>query len=348
MMKNNKKYLSLLDDIKSPQEKPLSHRFNSKTLIIDGMNTFLRGFAVDNKFNTYGNHIGGVASFLKSVGYAIRNESPSRVIIVFDGEGSYINRRYLYPDYKKNRENLTGLTNKKAFTTKEDENNSKVNELERLVEYLECLPVTLMGLDKTEADDIIAFTSKYLYDENEENEVIIMSADRDFFQLVNNRICVYSPTKKIHYYEKEVINEFNCLPENYIIYKSFLGDDSDNIKGVHGIGKKNIHVLFPELFLSSSLSFEHIYEICEDPIKKSVLYERVINSKHILDINHRIMNLDTPDLSEEQIKIVTVDINKRPGNLRKYDFLKLWHIDGMQNSIPNVESWVNLFSVLNQ
>lgn len=346
-MTTNKKFLDILAGIKNVDTKPLSHRLNSKTLIIDGMNTFLRGFAVDNRYNKNGHHIGGIAAFLKSVGYAIRIERPSRVIIAFDGEGGYINRRYIYPEYKKNREGLTGLTNKKAFKSKYDEDEAKVNELERLIDYLHYLPVTLLAMDKTEADDIMAYACKYLYEEDKENEVVIMSSDNDFLQLINDRVTIYSPTKKKHYYAKEVTDEFKCIPGNYLIYKAFLGDDSDNIKGVNGIGKVKIHKLFPDMFLTEGLTLNNLYETCEQPTQKSVLYEKVLNSKHILDINYRIMNLSSPDLSELQRESIREDLTKRPTDLRKYDFLKLWYLDKMNDAIRQVDSWVDLFAILN-
>src|ERR1700749_1712901 len=238
---------SLLSSLQGPVQKPLNQRLNSKTLIVDGMNTFLRAFAMDNKFNRYGHHIGGIASFIKSLGYTIKNENPSRVIIVFDGEGGHINRRHIYPDYKKNR-NTNNLVNKKVFDDKAEEDASKINEIERLIEYLNYLPVTLFSIDKMEADDVMAYVTHYLYNEHPDNKVCIMSADRDFLQLVNDRVFVYSPTKKKHYYINEVKEEFNCLPSNYLIYKCFLGDTSDNIKGVHGIGEKKIISLFPGMF----------------------------------------------------------------------------------------------------
>lgn len=338
--------LSLVKNQSSP--RPANQRFNSKTLIIDGMNTFIRAFAMDNKFNRYGHHVGGISSFLMSIGSAIKNECPSRVIIVFDGEGGYINRRYLYPDYKKNRENLTGCINKKVFDDKKDEDRAKMNEIERLVEYLEFLPVTLASIDKMEADDVMAYMAQYLYKNHPENQVCIMSSDRDFFQLVNDRVYVYSPTKKKHYFVNEVTTEFNCSPENYLIYKCFLGDTSDNIKGVHGVGEKKIQTLFPDMLVSGSITFDDIYAVCEDPPGKSVLYDRILNSKHILDINAKIMDLSDPFMNEDQEEYLVRELVTHPKDLRKSDFLQLWSIDKMNNAINNVSEWINLFSVLNQ
>lgn len=345
---NQDKIRSLLSGIKDQPARSPSHRFNSKTLIIDGMNTFIRAFAMDNKFNNFGHHVGGIASFLKSIGSAIRNEKPSRVIVVFDGEGGYINRRYLYPDYKKNRENLTGMINKKVFEDKKEEDRAKLNELERLVEYLEYLPISLVSLDKMEADDVIAFFSHYLYKENPLNEVCIMSSDRDFFQLVNDRIHVFSPIKKKHYFINEVTQEFNCSPDNYLIYKCFLGDSSDNIKGVHGVGEKKIVSLFPDMLISGTVTLNDIYAVCEEPPSNSVLYDRILNSKHILDINYKIMDLSNPLLSQAQEEHLLHELVTHPKDLRKYDFLKLWHLDKMNDAITRIDEWINLFSVLNQ
>ena len=73
----------MLDGITSAKDEPL--QLNSRVLLIDSMNTFLRSFAMINHMNPSGAHIGGLTGFLKSIGFAIRHIKPTRVILVFDG-----------------------------------------------------------------------------------------------------------------------------------------------------------------------------------------------------------------------------------------------------------------------
>jgi len=83
------------------ESKPVTtlHR-NSRVLIVDSLNTFLRNFVAIHHLNPSGAHIGGLGGFLKSIGAAIRDIEPTRVILVFDGHGGSTNKRYLYPEYK--------------------------------------------------------------------------------------------------------------------------------------------------------------------------------------------------------------------------------------------------------
>ena len=76
---------------------------NSRVLIVDSMNTFLRSFSIIQHLNPNGHHVGGLVGYLKSVGYAIKLYRPTRVILVFDGQGNSTNKQYLYANYKTNR-----------------------------------------------------------------------------------------------------------------------------------------------------------------------------------------------------------------------------------------------------
>ena len=100
MMKNNT-FKQMLDNIKQSKDEPL--HLNSKVLLIDSMNTFLRSFAMINHMNPNGAHIGGLTGFLKSIGFAIRHIKPTRVILVFDGNGSTTNKKNLYHKFNKGK-----------------------------------------------------------------------------------------------------------------------------------------------------------------------------------------------------------------------------------------------------
>ena len=234
-MTMNKTLKQMLDNIKNTKEEPLhSH---SRVLLVDSMNTFLRSFAMINHINPSGAHIGGLTGFLKSIGFAIRHVKPTRVILVFDGTGSTTNKKNLFADYKANRK-IQRITNWEGFDNREEESASIENQILRLIQYLRCLPVDLLSIDKVEADDVIAHLTQKL-----DGEVYIMSADQDFLQLVNDKVTVYSPIKKKFYTPKLVKEEYGLHPQNYINKKILMGDNSDNVPGVKGLGEKKLFKL---------------------------------------------------------------------------------------------------------
>jgi DNA polymerase-1 len=245
MMKNNT-FKQMLDNIKQSKDEPL--HLNSKVLLIDSMNTFLRSFAMINHMNPNGAHIGGLTGFLKSIGFAIRHIKPTRVILVFDGTGSTTNKKNLFPDYKANRK-LTRITNWDGFESREDESESITNQMLRLVEYLKCLPVSLMSIDKIEADDVIGTLAKKA--EQEGFTVFCMTPDKDFAQLVSENIFIYKPARMGNDVEimgvKEVLAKWEIDRVDQVIdILGLWGDAVDNIPGIPGIGEKTAKVLIKQ------------------------------------------------------------------------------------------------------
>ncbi|NDD86526.1 MAG: hypothetical protein EBZ45_02240, partial [Actinobacteria bacterium] len=234
----NKEFQKIFDSLK--EEKDLDS-VDSRVLLIDGLNTFLRAFAAIGWVNKDLSHIGGLTGFLRSLGYVIKLVRPTRVIVVFDGQGSSTNKRYIYPDYKANR-GLTRVTNWDSFESQQEESDAITEQLVRLIFYLKTLPVDLISIDKIEADDVIGYISQRLT-----GEVTIMSSDRDYLQLVSDKVTVYSPTKKKFYDHDLVLTEFGVSPNNFLTQKILLGDSGDNVPGVKGLGSKTMLKHFPEL-----------------------------------------------------------------------------------------------------
>jgi 5'-3' exonuclease len=237
--------------------------------------------------------------------------------------------------------------NYKSFNNKDDEDNSKYNQMSRLIPYLECLPLSLMSFDKLEADDVIGYLSNKIYEEYDDSIVHIMSSDNDFIQLVNDRINVYSPTKKKIYEVENVVQDFGVHPNNFLIYKTLVGDTSDNIPGVHGAGEKNVIKLFEFVSKPEPKTLQDVYEVCSNPPKNSVVYQRVINVQKQLEIFYKLMDLKDPNISDELKEQILEEYHKKTPLLRKFDFIKLYHHDRMGGAIPNLETWTTLFSSLN-
>ena len=144
---SNKKYLSILDEIKNKGGSLDDGKPDDKVLIVDGLNTFLRVFSVIPTTNDDGIHVGGIVGFLKSVGYAISMIRPTRTIIVFDGKGGSNRRRKIYSEYKNKKRTKYRLNRSNDFSSVEDERQNMIMQLSRPVEYLNCLPMTIVSID---------------------------------------------------------------------------------------------------------------------------------------------------------------------------------------------------------
>jgi len=327
------KYEQLLSNVQPDFRKELS-----SILIIDGLNTFLRSFTMINHLNPDGHHIGGLTGFLKSIGYAIRMSDPTKVVVIFDGIGGSNARRNLYPEYKANR-NSSRITNHNIFSSKDEESESINNQISRLVQYLQCLPVTVISIDGLEADDIIGYLANKFQAHEETQKVTIMSADKDFLQLVSDKVHCYSPTKKKIYTPKDVLEEFGVSSSNFLNYKILMGDTSDNIPGITGLGPKKLIKLFPELVSNTKVELDEIISTSADKVDENKLYLSVVERRHQLLINQQLMSLNGSFLSPENKQLVK-DAFNNSYELNIPIFLQLYHNDKLGESIPNTSSWL--------
>ena len=318
------KYLSIFEEIKNKGGSLDGGEPNDKVLIIDGLNTFIRVFSVIPTTNEDGVHVGGIVGFLKSIGYVINMVSPTRVIIVFDGKGGSTRRRKIYPEYKQNRKTKYRVNRTYDFASQEDEKQNMIMQLQRCVEYLDTLPVTVLSYDNIEADDAIGYLTKQVLPES---NIIIMSTDKDFLQLANGRVKIWSPSKKKMYDDKAVFEEFGISSQNYIWYRVLDGDKSDNINGVRGLGLKTIIKKLP--FLTDN-------HICNIDDIVSVLPE----SKELIDRNYKLMQLNDVDISGNTKTKIVQRVNEPINELVKYKFEKMFLEDKLFTALPNVTSWL--------
>jgi DNA polymerase-1 len=291
-----------------------------------------------NHLNPDGHHIGGLTGFLKSIGYAIRMSDPTKVVVIFDGIGGSNARRNLYPEYKANR-NSSRITNHNIFSSKDEESESINNQISRLVQYLQCLPVTVISIDGLEADDIIGYLANKFQAHEETARVTIMSADKDFLQLVSDKVHCYSPTKKKIYTPKDVLEEFGVSSNNFLNYKILMGDTSDNIPGITGLGPKKLIKLFPELISNTKVELDEIISSSADKVNENKLYLSVVERRRQLLINQQLMSLNGSFLSPENKQLVK-DAFNNSYELNIPIFLQLYHNDKLGESIPNTSSWL--------
>jgi 5'-3' exonuclease len=339
----NEDLLRIFNELENPSP-PINLNKHSRVMLIDGMNLFLRNFAVINYVNSDGSHIGGLTGFIRSLGYLIKNNNPTSVYIIFDGIGSSVNRRNLVPEYKSNRNN-SKITNWDVFDNLDEENESKFNQMSRLIHYLRCLPVKIISKDKIEADDIIAYLATTLH-KDKSSKVTIISSDQDFLQLVNTGINVYRPIEKKFYNPILVKDKFGILSENFILYKTLVGDNSDVVKGLRGMGKKRILKLFPDLS-KKKMSLDDIFEISEINLKKNKAYPQILFERNNLEKYYKIMDLSNPLLDEKDKEDLDSLIDARSFNYKPKEFIKLYNEDNINNSIRDIHLWLSeCFGVL--
>ena len=158
------RYQALLDKIaETYDQEDVVESPDSKILVIDGTNTFIRVFSALPTTNDDGIHVAGIVGFLRSIGAAIKLINPTRVIIVFDGKGGSQRRKKLFPDYKKTRSNRTSPLNRHSTVSVSDETKAMMMQSIRCVEYLNTLPVTLISIDNIEAVDAIAYITTTVF-----------------------------------------------------------------------------------------------------------------------------------------------------------------------------------------
>jgi DNA polymerase-1 len=334
----NKKYLSILEEIKKHGGKEESN-VNDKILICDGLNTFIRVFSAIPTTNDDGIHIGGIIGFLKSIAYTTKMLNTTRTIIVFDGKGGSSRRRKLYPEYKNKRKGKIRLNRINEYENIEDERHSMLMQLSRCVEYLETLPLTIVSVDNVEADDVIAYIAKQLLPKSNH---IIMSTDKDFLQLVNNRISVWSPTKKKLYKPETLKEEYEITSNNFLIYRILEGDKSDNIPGVNGIGIKTAVKRFPQLLEEKNVSVDDLLKISNKKKDELKIYQNVLDSKKQLRLNYKLMQLNNVDISGSAKLKINRTVNGKIPELAKANFQKMFIEDRMYGALPDIDSWMRL------
>jgi len=334
---DKKDLLKLLNNIKEDDTNQTPEESGERILIIDGLNLFLRNFAVLNFINTDGVHIGGLGGFLRSLGFLVKQLQPTSIYIVFDGVGSSINRKNLLPEYKSGRSVLR--VNKTAFKSQETENESKTDQIIHLIHYLQCLPVKILSMDGVEADDIIAFLSKELT-KNKQNKAYIVSADNDFLQLVDDNVIIYRSMEKEFYTPQLVKEKYGVYPHNFLIYKTLMGDSSDKVGGVKGLGKGKFEKLFSEVLGSEELSMDHIYDICALKFKEHIIYCRALENFDNLRKAHKIMDLSNPMLDEAEKGLILECVKDPPYKLNAEVLLREYHKDGLGSVLKNIDYWI--------
>ena len=190
-------------------------------LLVDGSSYLYRAFhALPGLTSPTGQPTGAIYGVLTMLQKLIKAEKPDLVGIIFDAPGKTF-RHDLFPDYKANREK-----------TPED----LVVQIEPLLTAIQNLGLPLIRIQGVEADDVIGTLARQA--ENNNIQTLIATGDKDFAQLVSERIKLIDTMKNITTDQSGVLDKFGLRPEQIIDYLALAGDPSDNIPGIPKVGPK--------------------------------------------------------------------------------------------------------------
>jgi len=265
-----------------------------RLMIIDALNAYFRAYIVDPSLSPTGNPIGGYKGFIKILQKLCREMKPDAIIIAWDGVGGSQRRRITNKNYKEGRKPIR-LNRNVRNLTEDQEMANKVWQQMRLIELLNEMPIIQLMIDGVEADDIIAHVSQSpLY---KGWQKLIVSSDKDFFQLCDDETVLWRPIQKKFLNMNTIIKEFGIHPVNFAMARAVVGDKSDNLDGVSGVGLKTISKRFPFFKEEKDVTIAQLMESCENDNSGLKVFKNIIDSQQIIEDNYKIMQLYSPSIS---------------------------------------------------
>lgn len=262
---------------------------------------------------SYGLHTSALFGFMNQVIKLLQTEKPDFIATVFDSKEKTF-RHERYPEYKATREKMP------------DELKEQLPHLWKLINAMQIISLSKPGF---EADDIIGTLAKQ--GAEEDLDVFIVSGDKDFMQLVNDQIFLYAPQMRnkgtIIYDRNKVEEKWGIPPDKVIDLLGLMGDSSDNIPGVRGVGEKSAVKLIKE-FGSLESSLEHAETVGNKRVRNGLLdhKEDAVLSKELVTIDTNV----ELDVSIDELLRGSIDLEALDSLFTEYEFT------GLKRSISSI------------
>lgn len=299
-----------------------------KALIIDGSSILFRAYYALPEMTTYdGKSTNGVLGFFNILFKSIELIDPKYIAICLDLSGPTF-RNDLYKEYKGQRK-PTPKDLKEQF--------SYVKEI------LDVLDFSYFELENYEADDIAGTLAKNF--SRAKKEVYLLTGDKDYLQLVDENIkMLYTKrgvSELVEYTEDEIYKEYNIKPEQIIDMLGLMGDPSDNIPGISGVGQKTAIKLLNEFG-----SIDNLYENT-DKLRDNKTNQKIIASEDIAKLSRDLATIDCQvpiNFEEEILEIKDFDDEKVYEVLQKYQLKSLisrLNLDSSEKTEEKIEYKIN-------
>ncbi len=283
-----------------------------KYMIIDGNSIINRAFyAIKSLTNSAGMPTNGIYGFLNILFKNIEEYSPDYISVAFDMRAPTFRHKH-YKEYKAQRK---GMPDELAL------------QMPVLKEILSAMNIRIYEKEGYEADDIIGTVSRIC--EEDGIECLVLTGDKDDLQLASETTKILLTTTRMGttstevYDSKAVEEKYGVTPHEFIAVKALMGDTSDNIPGVSGIGEKTAFALISEF-----KSIENLYNNLDSPSIKTAAKNKLAEGREDADMSYYLATIDrfVSDNYEIEKDVLTDFDNKRLSelftNLELKSFLK--------------------------
>ena len=286
-----------------------------RLFLIDGYSNIFRAFyAIRGLSTSKGEPTNAVWGFLQMLRKLLREERPELIGIAFDVSGDTV-RKEQYKEYKANRAPMP------------DDLRQQIPWIRKAIEAHN---IPILELEKYEADDVLGTLARKGAAAG--YHVILVSADKDLMQLVDENVSIYHTGRDKLYDPALVEKDFGVPPEKITDLLALLGDTSDNVPGVKGIGKVGAQQLIQEFGTLEEL-LERAGEVKRKAYREGLREHREVAllSKELVTI-HR----DLPvELEPERLRLEPPDNEALSQLSRELEFFSL--LDELQSATPQEE-----------
>lgn len=242
-----------------------------KLLLIDGNNILFRAFyAIRLLTNKKGQFTNALTGFMNTYLRVTKEEQPDLIAAAFDTHAPTF-RHKMYDGYKGTRSKAP---------------DELIQQMPVIRELLTALGVAIIEKDGYEADDIIGTLSRAAAEQG--LDCVIMTGDRDSFQLIGDKVTVRYPSTKgdVMYTPEKIAEVYGVTPREMLEVKALMGDSSDNIPGVAGIGEKTALSLIGKYH-----TVEYIYDNLDNIEVTSGVRTKLQNGRESAELSHKLAEI---------------------------------------------------------
>ena len=245
-------------------------RDKKKIFLIDGHAFIFRSFFAERTLATSaGLPTNAIYGFINSLLHVIESQNVEYVAVAFDSPGPTF-RNEIYPDYKANRPEAP-----------ED----LVVQIPQILSLLEAMNIESLALQGFEADDILGTVASRAKQAG--FDVVIVTSDKDIFQLVGDAVSVFDPWKDITYDARKVRDKLGVEPAQVRDFLALAGDSTDNIPGVPKVGPKTAALLLSRFGTLAAMLSEELAGSDDKALKK------VIENKDLAEMSLELVTIRT-------------------------------------------------------